>query len=105
MLACYSQEIILKRAADLAEALYSMPRNSSVTPTNGMSAGFNSYSGQLAVSVQDAGRAPYEDGEWRVERTLSKGCWLAREEEGGLCGRAALYQTHNDIMILTKRAK
>ena len=56
------KEIILKRAADLAEALYSMPRNSSVTPTNGMSASFNSYSGQLAVSVQDAGRAQYEDG-------------------------------------------
>lgn len=41
------KEIILKRAADLAEALYSMPRS-----PNG-SSGFNSYSGQLAVSVQD----------------------------------------------------
>lgn len=67
------QEIILKRAADLAEALYSMPRNnqlalsaprspSSVT-NNGMAAGFNTYSGQLAVSVQDAaGNAQWTEG-------------------------------------------
>ncbi|XP_052123594.1 transcription factor collier-like isoform X3 [Frankliniella occidentalis] len=58
------KEIILKRAADLAEALYSMPRNnlslsapprspSSMPSSNGMASGFNSYSGQLAVSVQD----------------------------------------------------
>lgn len=42
------KEIILKRAADIAEALYSMPRSPSGT------SGFNSYSGQLAVTVQDA---------------------------------------------------
>ncbi|KAJ1521069.1 hypothetical protein ONE63_002775 [Megalurothrips usitatus] len=47
------KEIILKRAADLAEALYSMPRNNLMTASNGMSSSFNSYSGQLAVSVQD----------------------------------------------------
>lgn len=41
------KEIILKRAADLAEALYSMPRSP------GGSGSFNSYTGQLAVSVQD----------------------------------------------------
>ncbi|XP_034244074.1 transcription factor collier-like isoform X2 [Thrips palmi] len=58
------KEIILKRAADLAEALYSMPRNATVAPSNGLTpgVGFNSYSGQLAVSVQDAGRTQYEDG-------------------------------------------
>ncbi|GAB6025001.1 hypothetical protein CHUAL_010091 [Chamberlinius hualienensis] len=63
------KEIILKRAADLAEALYSMPRpnnqlslaaprspamnNSTVVPS------FNTYSGQLAVSVQDNGNDDY----------------------------------------------
>lgn len=41
------KEIILKRAADLAEALYSMPRSP------GGSTGFNSYTGQLNVSVQE----------------------------------------------------
>ncbi|CAH0720109.1 unnamed protein product, partial [Brenthis ino] len=52
----WSEEIILKRAADLAEALYSMPRNNQLglgprSPPASMP--FNSYSGQLAVSVQD----------------------------------------------------
>lgn len=54
------KEIILKRAADLAEALYSMPRSP------GGSTGFNSYSGQLAVSVQD-GSAQWAEGVY---------CWL-----------------------------
>ncbi|XP_034244071.1 transcription factor collier-like isoform X2 [Thrips palmi] len=72
------KEIILKRAADLAEALYSMPRNNlplsapprsptSMTTSNGMSGvggvGFNSYSGQLAVSVQDTSG----HGQWTEE--------------------------------------
>lgn len=61
----------MKRAADLAEALYSMPRNNQLALTAAgsprspsaisasaqqaaaMHAGFNSYSGQLAVSVQE----------------------------------------------------
>ncbi|GFS01696.1 transcription factor COE [Elysia marginata] len=56
------KEIILKRAADLAEALYSMPRNpnqlSLPTPrspamNNGAMSGFNAYPSQLAVSVGD----------------------------------------------------
>ncbi|XP_071089800.1 transcription factor COE1-like isoform X2 [Haliotis cracherodii] len=57
------KEIILKRAADLAEALYSMPRNPNqlslpaprspaMNNTSPMS-GFNTYPGQLAVSVAD----------------------------------------------------
>ncbi|XP_014218394.1 transcription factor collier isoform X2 [Copidosoma floridanum] len=70
-----SKEIILKRAADLAEALYNVPRaNPSAPrspgsshgsqqqqqqqpPTTGTSAGtgFNSYTGQLAVTVQENG--------------------------------------------------
>ncbi|XP_069139786.1 transcription factor COE1-like isoform X1 [Argopecten irradians] len=62
------KEIILKRAADLAEALYSMPRNHnqlSLPPprspamNNGSPmSSFNSYAGQLAVSVQDT------NGQW-----------------------------------------
>ncbi|KAL0269945.1 UNVERIFIED_CONTAM: hypothetical protein PYX00_007518 [Menopon gallinae] len=51
------KEIILKRAADLAEALYSMPMSN-----NGMSSGFNTYTGQLAVSVQENG-----NGQWTEE--------------------------------------
>ncbi|CAH1119008.1 unnamed protein product [Phaedon cochleariae] len=62
------KEIILKRAADLAEALYSMPRNNQLSlsaprsPTmgnNGMSSTFNAYTGQLAVSVQENGNEEY----------------------------------------------
>jgi early B-cell factor len=65
------QEIILKRAADLAEALYSMPRNNQLalsaprSPTmgnNGMSSGFNTYTGQLAVSVQENGNGQWNEG-------------------------------------------
>ncbi|XP_022241976.1 transcription factor collier-like isoform X1 [Limulus polyphemus] len=58
------KEIILKRAADLAEALYSMPRNNqlalpaprspALNNTTAMS-GFNAYTGQLAVNVQENG--------------------------------------------------
>ncbi|XP_063992239.1 transcription factor collier [Diachasmimorpha longicaudata] len=68
------KEIILKRAADLAEALYSMPRagNTAISgaprspgasshptapPTSTSSAAFNSYTGQLAVTVQENGSA------------------------------------------------
>ncbi|XP_076669151.1 EBF transcription factor knot isoform X2 [Andrena cerasifolii] len=67
------KEIILKRAADLAEALYSMPRsgNAGITgaprspgsghppapPTSSSATAFNSYTGQLAVSVQENGTA------------------------------------------------
>jgi early B-cell factor len=49
------KEIILKRAADIAEALYSMPRSP------GRSSSFNSYTGQLAVSVQDGNPQWTED--------------------------------------------
>nr|XP_012146593.1 PREDICTED: transcription factor collier isoform X4 [Megachile rotundata] len=67
------KEIILKRAADLAEALYSMPRsgNAGITgaprspgsghppapPTSSSATAFNSYTGQLAVTVQENGTA------------------------------------------------
>ncbi|XP_069373998.1 transcription factor COE3-like isoform X2 [Paralichthys olivaceus] len=53
-----NQEIILKRAADIAEALYSVPRNHNQIPSLGNSTshsmmGVNSFSGQLAVNVSE----------------------------------------------------
>ncbi|XP_041818206.1 transcription factor COE3-like isoform X2 [Chelmon rostratus] len=53
-----NQEIILKRAADIAEALYSVPRNHNQIPSLGNTTshgmmGVNSFSGQLAVNVSD----------------------------------------------------
>nr|XP_020472373.1 transcription factor COE3-like isoform X1 [Monopterus albus] len=59
-----NQEIILKRAADIAEALYSVPRNHSQIPSLGNSAshgmmGVNSFSGQLAVNVSDTTQVGY----------------------------------------------
>ncbi|XP_049837733.1 transcription factor collier, partial [Schistocerca gregaria] len=71
------KEIILKRAADLAEALYSMPRNNQLglsaprsppAAANGMPSGFNTYTGQLAVSVQDApSAAQWTEGAYAQE--------------------------------------
>ena len=72
------KEVVLKRAADLAEALYSMPRNNHLALTGptpprsittqqaaAMHAGFNSYTGQLAASVQDsAAAAAATNGQW-----------------------------------------
>ncbi|ROT81439.1 putative transcription factor collier isoform X5 [Penaeus vannamei] len=65
------KEIILKRAADLAEALYSMPRNNqlalpaprspAMNQTSAMT-GFNTYTGQLAVSVQDTANTQWGEG-------------------------------------------
>ena len=68
------KEIVLKRAADLAEALYSMPRNnpqlaalstSSSSPSS-MHPGFNSSStaGQLAVSDAATASAVAANGQW-----------------------------------------
>ena len=90
------KEIVLKRAADLAEALYSMPRNNQLALTAAgsprspsaisasaqqaaaMHAGFNSYSGQLAVSVQENAVA---NGQWaegkyelKIDRKKSQFC-------------------------------
>ncbi|XP_037092039.1 transcription factor collier-like isoform X1 [Pollicipes pollicipes] len=66
------KEIILKRAADLAEALYSMPRNNQLSlpaprsPAMNQASpmsGFNTYAGQLAVSVQaDAANGQWSEG-------------------------------------------
>ncbi|EDS33634.1 transcription factor coe3 [Culex quinquefasciatus] len=71
------KEIILKRAADLAEALYSMPRS-----PNG-SSGFNSYSGQLAVSVQDG------TGQWAEADEYTRAQSSSVSPRGGYCSSAS----------------
>jgi len=78
------KEIVLKRAADLAEALYSMPKsgNMGITgalrspgsvhapapPTSSSATAFNSYTGQLAVTVQENGSAAkWTDGMYNAQ--------------------------------------
>lgn len=59
----FLQEIILKRAADLTEALYSVPRSHNQLPSLTGSAahsgmmGVNSFSSQLAVNISEASQA------------------------------------------------
>ncbi|XP_066246581.1 transcription factor collier isoform X4 [Euwallacea similis] len=88
------KEIILKRAADLAEALYSMQRNNQLSlsaprsPTmgnNGMPTSFNAYTGQLAVSVQDTGNDEYA-------RTQSSS---VSPRGGGYCSNASTPHSSN----------
>uniref|UniRef100_A0A8C8DNF2 Uncharacterized protein n=1 Tax=Oryzias sinensis TaxID=183150 RepID=A0A8C8DNF2_9TELE len=58
-----NQEIILKRAADLTEALYSVPRSHNQLPSLTSSAahsgmmGVNSFSSQLAINISEASQA------------------------------------------------
>ncbi|XP_061896034.1 transcription factor COE1-like isoform X4 [Entelurus aequoreus] len=57
-----NQEMILKRAADLTEALYSVPRSHNQLPSLGGSAhsgmmAVNSFSSQLAVNISEASQA------------------------------------------------
>ncbi|XP_045124063.1 transcription factor collier-like isoform X2 [Portunus trituberculatus] len=83
------KEIILKRAADLAEALYSMPRNNqlalpaprspAMNQTSAMT-GFNTYTGQLAVSVQDTANTQW--GEEDYTRAQGHGVGIASPREG-----------------------
>ncbi|XP_012989564.1 transcription factor COE3a isoform X3 [Esox lucius] len=60
-----NQEIILKRAADIAEALYSVPRNHNQIPSLGNTAshggmmGVNSFGSQLAVNVSETSQVGY----------------------------------------------
>ncbi|XP_077861834.1 early B-cell factor 3-like isoform X1 [Saccoglossus kowalevskii] len=70
------KEIILKRAADLAEALYSMPRNqlpaltaprSPALNNTGSMMGMNSFNSQLAVSVPDNSGSGGQSGFSRVQ--------------------------------------
>lgn len=56
----HPQEIILKRAADLTEALYSVPRSHNQLPSLSGSAHsgmMNSFSSQLAVNISEASQA------------------------------------------------
>ncbi|XP_061667274.1 transcription factor COE3-like isoform X1 [Syngnathoides biaculeatus] len=59
-----NQDVILKRASDIAEALYSVPRNHGQIPSlsnaasHGMMA-INSFGGQLAVNVNDTTQGLY----------------------------------------------
>lgn len=74
------KEIILKRAADLTEALYSMPASRgagggggqlALTPSrsppmgNTAMTGFSGYAGQLAVNVQDHHQAAVNASQWK----------------------------------------
>uniref|UniRef100_A0A8B9RBB0 EBF transcription factor 3a n=1 Tax=Astyanax mexicanus TaxID=7994 RepID=A0A8B9RBB0_ASTMX len=64
-----NQEIILKRAADIAEALYSVPRNHNQIPSlantasHGGMMGVNSFGSQLAVNVSETSQGN-DQGMW-----------------------------------------
>ncbi|XP_053597751.1 transcription factor collier isoform X2 [Microplitis demolitor] len=98
------KEIILKRAADLAEALYSMPRttsagNSAITggaprspgsnhvpvPTSSSAnTSFNSYTGQLAVTVQQQENGSSSTAKWTDDgNTVSTGASGGERGGGG----------------------
>ncbi|XP_023815198.1 transcription factor COE3 isoform X3 [Oryzias latipes] len=70
-----NQEIILKRAADLTEALYSVPRSHNQLPSLTSSAahsgmmGVNSFSSQLAINISEASQA--EQGYSRNSNSVS----------------------------------
>ncbi|KAK7573482.1 hypothetical protein V9T40_010673 [Parthenolecanium corni] len=93
------KEIILSRAADLAEVLYSMPRNNQLSLTaprsptnnnNGMSsAGFNPYtSSQLAVTVHENG------GQW-AEEEFARGQSSSVSPRGGYGSTASTPHSSN----------
>ncbi|XP_023671259.1 transcription factor COE3-like isoform X8 [Paramormyrops kingsleyae] len=67
------QDIILKRAADLTEALYSAPRSHaqlpSLTPAHPGMMGVNSFSSQLAVNISEA--SPTDQGYSRNSSSVS----------------------------------
>ncbi|KAG2469262.1 transcription factor COE2 isoform X1 [Polypterus senegalus] len=58
-----NQDMLLKRAADIAEALYSVPRSHSQlqalpsSPAHGSVMGLNSYSGQLGVTIGESSQS------------------------------------------------
>nr|XP_045621740.1 transcription factor collier-like [Procambarus clarkii] len=90
------KEIILKRAADLAEALYSMPRNNqlalpaprspAMNQTSAMT-GFNTYTGQLAVSVQDTANTQW--GEEDYARAQGAGVGISSPRGAGFASNAS----------------
>ncbi|XP_018604951.2 transcription factor COE3 isoform X18 [Scleropages formosus] len=72
-----NQEIILKRAADIAEALYSVPRNHNQipslanTPAHSGMMGVNSFSSQLAVNVSETSQGNDQVGYSRNTSSVS----------------------------------
>ncbi|XP_026119914.1 transcription factor COE3a isoform X14 [Carassius auratus] len=72
-----NQEIILKRAADIAEALYSVPRNHNQIPSlantasHGGMMGVNSFGGQLAVNVSETSQDNHQIGYSRNTSSVS----------------------------------
>ncbi|XP_036403288.1 transcription factor COE3-like isoform X6 [Megalops cyprinoides] len=72
-----NQEIILKRAADIAEALYSVPRNHNQipslanAPSHGGMMGVNSFSSQLAVNVSETSQGNDQVGYSRNTSSVS----------------------------------
>ncbi|XP_078269774.1 transcription factor COE3a isoform X5 [Rhinoraja longicauda] len=72
-----NQEIILKRAADIAEALYSVPRNHNQLPTLGNTPahsgmmGVNSFTSQLAVNVSESSQGNDQVGYSRNTSSVS----------------------------------
>lgn len=89
---CASQEIILKRAADIAEALYSVPRNHNQIPSLANTAshgmmGVNSFSSQLAVNVSES--QGNDQGRWfrlRPHKSLVLKSRVRRSSGGSLRG-------------------
>ncbi|XP_043912254.1 transcription factor COE3 isoform X3 [Protopterus annectens] len=73
----HTSEIILKRAADIAEALYSVPRNHNQIPALGNAPshtgmmGVNSFSSQLAVNVSETSQANEQVGYSRNTSSVS----------------------------------
>ena len=84
------QEIILKRAADLTEALYSVPRSHNQLPSLTGSAahsgmmGVNSFSSQLAVNISEASQA--DQGEARHYPQCTSPGRTGPKPEGGRGG-------------------
>ncbi|XP_047739097.1 transcription factor collier [Hyalella azteca] len=97
------KEIILKRAADLAEALYTMPRNNQLslpaprspatmnqTAAAAAMTGFNSYTGQL-VSVQDSAANAAAAAQWgEDERSHNNGSSSSSNSSSNSSSEAAV---------------
>lgn len=72
------QDMLLKRAADIAEALYSVPRPHSQlqalpsSPAHGSVMGLGSYPSQLGVSIGEPGQSSQgEENERQTKHCLS----------------------------------
>ncbi|XP_048799206.1 transcription factor COE3-like [Lagopus muta] len=89
-----NQDLILKRAADIAEALYSVPRGpAQLGTTHGPAAmvGVNSFGTQLAVSIGDAAQGP-EQGFTRSTSSASPRGYVpsSTPQQGAYGGTSAI---------------